>query len=142
MPGRDWKSKELRAEEGEATSSLTPPLVGVGAGVRVRLDREPDSTRPLHPSRSVFSVCLLSSLTDSSTFTIVGLWPETNYEVKMSAVNGKGEGESSSTTYFKTEQLSKYPPAPTLPTHPAGPNALTLQSPPSCFITCLSSSSQ
>lgn len=103
-PGRDWQSKELRAEEGEATSRPTPPLVGVGVGVR--LDPEPDSTRPLHPPRSVFSACL-SPLTDSSTFTIVGLWPESNYEVKMSAVNGKGEGESSSTTYFKTEQLSK-----------------------------------
>ncbi|XP_068601864.1 neural cell adhesion molecule 1b [Brachionichthys hirsutus] len=33
---------------------------------------------------------------------IRGLWPETSYEVKLSAINGKGEGESSSTEFFKT----------------------------------------
>uniref|UniRef100_A0A8C8H8B4 Neural cell adhesion molecule 1 n=1 Tax=Oncorhynchus tshawytscha TaxID=74940 RepID=A0A8C8H8B4_ONCTS len=34
--------------------------------------------------------------------TIVGLKPETFYEVKMSAINGKGEGESSTPLNFKT----------------------------------------
>lgn len=37
--------------------------------------------------------------------TITGLKPETQYEAKMSAVNGKGEGESSSTISFKTEPV-------------------------------------
>uniref|UniRef100_H3DQE6 Neural cell adhesion molecule 1a n=1 Tax=Tetraodon nigroviridis TaxID=99883 RepID=H3DQE6_TETNG len=42
---------------------------------------------------------------DSTTFTIAGLKPETTYEVKMSAINGKGGGESSAATTFKTEPL-------------------------------------
>ncbi|MCJ8740804.1 hypothetical protein PDJAM_G00063270 [Pangasius djambal] len=37
-----------------------------------------------------------------STITIVGLKPETEYEVKMSAINGKGEGESCPPETFKT----------------------------------------
>ncbi|XP_035998631.1 neural cell adhesion molecule 1-like isoform X6 [Fundulus heteroclitus] len=37
--------------------------------------------------------------------TIVGLKPETTYEVKMSAINGKGEGESSRASTFKTEPV-------------------------------------
>ncbi|XP_071023495.1 neural cell adhesion molecule 1-like isoform X6 [Oncorhynchus clarkii lewisi] len=37
--------------------------------------------------------------------TIVGLKPETFYEVKMSAINGKGEGESSTPLNFKTEPV-------------------------------------
>ncbi|XP_024287751.1 neural cell adhesion molecule 1 isoform X12 [Oncorhynchus tshawytscha] len=40
-----------------------------------------------------------------SMITIVGLKPETFYEVKMSAINGKGEGESSSPQNFKTEPV-------------------------------------
>ncbi|XP_057215851.1 neural cell adhesion molecule 1a isoform X5 [Triplophysa rosa] len=37
--------------------------------------------------------------------TIVGLKPETVYEVKVSAINGKGEGESSSPETFKTQPV-------------------------------------
>ncbi|XP_053176382.1 neural cell adhesion molecule 1b isoform X4 [Scomber japonicus] len=37
--------------------------------------------------------------------TITGLKPETGYEVKMSAINGKGEGESSPAEFFKTEPV-------------------------------------
>uniref|UniRef100_A0A674B3F4 Neural cell adhesion molecule 1b n=1 Tax=Salmo trutta TaxID=8032 RepID=A0A674B3F4_SALTR len=37
--------------------------------------------------------------------TIIGLKPETNYEVKMSAINGKGEGETSPAVVFKTEPV-------------------------------------
>ncbi|KAK3560936.1 hypothetical protein QTP86_023125, partial [Hemibagrus guttatus] len=37
--------------------------------------------------------------------TITGLKPDTKYEVKMSAINGKGEGESSSIVAFKTEPV-------------------------------------
>uniref|UniRef100_A0A4W5QC05 Neural cell adhesion molecule 1 n=1 Tax=Hucho hucho TaxID=62062 RepID=A0A4W5QC05_9TELE len=40
-----------------------------------------------------------------SRITIVGLKPETFYEVKMSAINGKGEGESSPPLNFKTEPV-------------------------------------
>ncbi|XP_041657634.1 neural cell adhesion molecule 1a isoform X2 [Cheilinus undulatus] len=50
---------------------------------------------------------------DLSKITIVGLKPETNYEVKMSAINGKGEGESSMPYNFKTEPVlsSEIPPS-------------------------------
>ncbi|XP_072248370.1 neural cell adhesion molecule 1b isoform X7 [Leuresthes tenuis] len=37
--------------------------------------------------------------------TITGLKPETSYEVKLSAVNGKGEGESSTAEFFKTKSV-------------------------------------
>ncbi|XP_042287355.1 neural cell adhesion molecule 1a isoform X11 [Thunnus maccoyii] len=46
--------------------------------------------------------------------TITGLKPETTYEVKMSATNGKGEGESSSPTVFTTEPVQGEPSAPKL----------------------------
>ncbi|XP_019725156.1 neural cell adhesion molecule 1a isoform X5 [Hippocampus comes] len=39
---------------------------------------------------------------DLTRITIVGLTPDTIYEVKMSAVNGKGESESSAAVKFKT----------------------------------------
>ncbi|XP_047235162.1 neural cell adhesion molecule 1a isoform X5 [Girardinichthys multiradiatus] len=42
---------------------------------------------------------------DMTRITIVGLKPETTYEVKMSAINGKGEGESSRASTFKTEPV-------------------------------------
>ncbi|KAM6984032.1 neural cell adhesion molecule 1a isoform 6-T6 [Tautogolabrus adspersus] len=50
---------------------------------------------------------------DLTKITIAGLKPETNYEVKMSAMNGKGEGESSSAYPFKTEPVRE-PSAPKL----------------------------
>ncbi|XP_074535095.1 neural cell adhesion molecule 1b isoform X2 [Halichoeres trimaculatus] len=37
--------------------------------------------------------------------TVTGLKPETSYQVKMSAINGKGEGESSPAEFFKTEPV-------------------------------------
>uniref|UniRef100_UPI0037E715CC neural cell adhesion molecule 1b isoform X4 n=1 Tax=Semicossyphus pulcher TaxID=241346 RepID=UPI0037E715CC len=37
--------------------------------------------------------------------TITGLKPETSYQVKMSAINGKGEGEGSPAEFFKTEPV-------------------------------------
>ncbi|KAF7206822.1 transcript variant X9, partial [Nothobranchius furzeri] len=45
--------------------------------------------------------------------TITGLKPETTYEVKMFAINGKGEGESSLASTFKTKPVlaSVTPPA-------------------------------
>ncbi|XP_015817531.3 neural cell adhesion molecule 1a isoform X10 [Nothobranchius furzeri] len=45
--------------------------------------------------------------------TITGLKPETTYEVKMFAINGKGEGESSLASTFKTKPVRE-PNAPKL----------------------------
>ncbi|XP_030010029.1 neural cell adhesion molecule 1a isoform X20 [Sphaeramia orbicularis] len=42
---------------------------------------------------------------DMTKITISGLKPETDYEVKMSAINGKGEGESSVASTFKTNPI-------------------------------------
>ncbi|KAM8900100.1 neural cell adhesion molecule 1a isoform 5-T5 [Spinachia spinachia] len=50
---------------------------------------------------------------EMTTVTIVGLKPETTYEVKMSAINGKGEGESSPARTFRTEPVRE-PTAPKL----------------------------
>ena len=47
--------------------------------------------------------------------TIVGLKPETFYEVKMAAINGKGEGESSTPLNFKTEPVRKFFPPSLFP---------------------------
>ncbi|XP_047235173.1 neural cell adhesion molecule 1a isoform X15 [Girardinichthys multiradiatus] len=54
---------------------------------------------------------------DMTRITIVGLKPETTYEVKMSAINGKGEGESSRASTFKTEPVRE-PNAPILEVTP------------------------
>ncbi|XP_017164061.1 neural cell adhesion molecule 1a isoform X11 [Poecilia reticulata] len=51
---------------------------------------------------------------DMTRITIVGLKPETTYEVKMSAINGKGEGESSRSSTFKTEPVQGEPTSPIL----------------------------
>uniref|UniRef100_A0A8C2GD70 Neural cell adhesion molecule 1b n=1 Tax=Cyprinus carpio TaxID=7962 RepID=A0A8C2GD70_CYPCA len=40
-----------------------------------------------------------------SSVTVTGLKPENDYEVKMSAINGKGEGDSSQSVVFKTEHV-------------------------------------
>ncbi|XP_068457208.1 neural cell adhesion molecule 1a isoform X3 [Clinocottus analis] len=50
---------------------------------------------------------------DMTAITIFGLKPETTYEVKMSAINGKGEGESSQASTFKTQPVRE-PSAPKL----------------------------
>uniref|UniRef100_A0A669C6B6 Neural cell adhesion molecule 1a n=1 Tax=Oreochromis niloticus TaxID=8128 RepID=A0A669C6B6_ORENI len=42
---------------------------------------------------------------DMTGITITNLKPETTYEVRMSAINGKGEGESSQASTFKTEPV-------------------------------------
>uniref|UniRef100_A0A3B5AV62 Neural cell adhesion molecule 1-like n=1 Tax=Stegastes partitus TaxID=144197 RepID=A0A3B5AV62_9TELE len=55
--------------------------------------------------------------------TIDGLKPETTYEVKMSAINGKGEGESSAASTFKTEPVRE-PTAPKLEVKVQGGNSL------------------
>ncbi|XP_077360439.1 neural cell adhesion molecule 1a isoform X3 [Festucalex cinctus] len=50
---------------------------------------------------------------DLTRITIVGLTPDTFYEVKMSAINGKGEGESGAAVKFKTGPIRE-PSAPKL----------------------------
>ncbi|XP_047185346.1 neural cell adhesion molecule 1a isoform X10 [Scophthalmus maximus] len=50
----------------------------------------------------------------TSRITIAGLKPETTYEVKMSAINGKGESESCPASTFKTEPVQGEPSAPKL----------------------------
>ncbi|XP_018544798.1 neural cell adhesion molecule 1a isoform X4 [Lates calcarifer] len=50
---------------------------------------------------------------DTTRITIVDLKPETTYEVRMSAINGKGEGERSPASTFKTEPVRE-PSAPKL----------------------------
>ncbi|XP_035382653.1 neural cell adhesion molecule 1a isoform X9 [Electrophorus electricus] len=55
-----------------------------------------------------------------SMITIVGLKPETKYEVKMSAINGKGEGDSSPPETFKTQPvISSETATPNPPTNAA-----------------------
>ncbi|KAM9299588.1 neural cell adhesion molecule 1 isoform 3-T3 [Gastrophryne carolinensis] len=56
---------------------------------------------------------------DSSegTLTITGLRPETSYVVKLSAVNGKGIGDSSPLFEFVTQPVRKYTFAPKLAGH-------------------------
>ncbi|XP_054611156.1 neural cell adhesion molecule 1-like isoform X6 [Dunckerocampus dactyliophorus] len=54
-----------------------------------------------------------SATEDMTRITIAGLKPETTYEIKMSAINGKGEGESSPTSTFKTKPVRE-PTAPKL----------------------------
>lgn len=48
--------------------------------------------------------------------TIEGLKPETKYEVRMSAINGKGEGESCPSEMFQTQPVKGEPNAPKLVT--------------------------
>ncbi|KAM9332340.1 neural cell adhesion molecule 1a isoform 2-T2 [Pholidichthys leucotaenia] len=50
---------------------------------------------------------------DMIKITITDLKPDTTYEVKMSAINGKGEGESSLSSTFKTQPVRE-PSAPKL----------------------------
>ena len=40
--------------------------------------------------------------------TIVGLKPETTYAVRLAALNGKGLGEISTASEFKTQPVRKY----------------------------------
>ncbi|XP_036975131.1 neural cell adhesion molecule 1a isoform X9 [Acanthopagrus latus] len=49
---------------------------------------------------------------DLNQITILGLNPETTYEVRISAINGKGESESSPAKHFKTEPVQGEPSAP------------------------------
>lgn len=61
---------------------------------------------------------------DMTRLTIDGLKPESTYEVKISAINGKGEGESSAASIFKTEPVQGEPSAPKLEVKVQGGNSL------------------
>nr|XP_033773597.1 neural cell adhesion molecule 1 isoform X3 [Geotrypetes seraphini] len=52
--------------------------------------------------------------TSISTITITGLKPETSYVVRLSAINGKGLGEFSSVSEFKTQPVQGEPSTPKL----------------------------
>ncbi|XP_010891818.2 neural cell adhesion molecule 1a isoform X4 [Esox lucius] len=67
-----------------------------------------------------------------SSITIMGLKPETSYEVKMSAINGKGEGESSPLQNFKTGPV-RY----TFTRKPVNPGATTQVPLDSSTLTCV-----
>nr|XP_015193242.1 PREDICTED: neural cell adhesion molecule 1 isoform X11 [Lepisosteus oculatus] len=51
---------------------------------------------------------------NDNTIVISGLKPETSYEVRMSAINGKGEGDKSQPTIFKTQPVQGEPSPPKL----------------------------
>lgn len=62
----------------------------------------------LHVSKSNILIDLLNCHPSGlNLINLVGLKPETVYEVKVSAINGKGEGESSSPETFKTQPVRK-----------------------------------
>ncbi|XP_059913007.1 neural cell adhesion molecule 1a isoform X9 [Gadus macrocephalus] len=69
--------------------------------------------------------------TGTNQIILTGLKPETAYEVKMAAVNGKGDGESSPSTAFKTKPI-RYtfttPPETSTPSIPP-PTTLPLREP-------------
>uniref|UniRef100_A0A8D0E7Y4 Neural cell adhesion molecule 1 n=1 Tax=Salvator merianae TaxID=96440 RepID=A0A8D0E7Y4_SALMN len=47
---------------------------------------------------------------EGSRFTVMGLKPETMYAIRLSAINGKGAGEISSLSEFKTQPVRTPPP--------------------------------
>ncbi|MGH0181165.1 UNVERIFIED_CONTAM: hypothetical protein FKN15_006067 [Acipenser sinensis] len=51
------------------------------------------------------SMFLEVHLYTENLITITGLRPDSRYELRMSAINGKGQGESSESTVFKTEPV-------------------------------------
>uniref|UniRef100_A0A8C9VR38 Neural cell adhesion molecule 1b n=1 Tax=Scleropages formosus TaxID=113540 RepID=A0A8C9VR38_SCLFO len=77
--------------------------------------------------REAWSRRVYDTVDGHHTLTITGLKPDTRYEVKLVAINGKGEGESSQLLGFVTEPLRE-PSAPQLEAHllPAG-NALQVR---------------
>lgn len=49
----------------------------------------------------------LSTANREGTVTIMGLKPETTYSVRLAALNGKGLGEISAASEFKTQPVRK-----------------------------------
>lgn len=121
--GMGTESKEFLLIQAEVPSS--PEIQDVepfSSTAMVEFD-EPDSTGGVPivkyrvqwrlPGRE-WSSREFDALEELTKIIITGLKPETSYEVRMSAINGKGEGESSTTTAFKTEPVQGEPTAPKL----------------------------
>uniref|UniRef100_A0A3B3VYY6 Neural cell adhesion molecule 1b n=1 Tax=Poecilia latipinna TaxID=48699 RepID=A0A3B3VYY6_9TELE len=104
------ESKEFLLIQAEVPSSLVIDEVRPFSTTALIQFGEPESTGgvPVLKYRAEWRMQGRSSWTQKVyEVTITGLKPESRYEVKLSAINGKGEGESSPTERFKTEPVRK-----------------------------------
>ncbi|XP_016528083.1 neural cell adhesion molecule 1b isoform X16 [Poecilia formosa] len=110
------ESKEFLLIQAEVPSSLVIDEVRPFSTTALIQFGEPESTGgvPVLKYRAEWRMQGRSSWTQKvyevqddfdNEVTITGLKPESRYEVKLSAINGKGEGESSPTERFKTEPV-------------------------------------
>uniref|UniRef100_A0A3B3VZ57 Neural cell adhesion molecule 1b n=1 Tax=Poecilia latipinna TaxID=48699 RepID=A0A3B3VZ57_9TELE len=102
------ESKEFLLIQAEVPSSLVIDEVRPFSTTALIQFGEPESTGgvPVLKYRAEWRMQGRSSWTQKVyEVTITGLKPESRYEVKLSAINGKGEGESSPTERFKTEPV-------------------------------------
>ncbi|XP_043975134.1 neural cell adhesion molecule 1b isoform X13 [Gambusia affinis] len=111
------ESKEFLLIQAEVPSSLVIDEVRPFSTTALIQFREPESTGgvPILKYRAEWRMQGRSIWTQKvyevqdadfvNEVTITGLKPESRYEVKLSAINGKGEGESSPTELFKTEPV-------------------------------------
>ncbi|XP_027855542.1 neural cell adhesion molecule 1b isoform X2 [Xiphophorus couchianus] len=110
------ESKEFLLIQAEVPSSLVIDEVRPFSTTALIQFGEPESTGgvPILKYRAEWRMQGRSSWTQKvyevqddfvNEVTITGLKPESRYEVKLSAINGKGEGESSPTELFKTEPV-------------------------------------
>uniref|UniRef100_A0AAY5KKK7 Neural cell adhesion molecule 1b n=1 Tax=Esox lucius TaxID=8010 RepID=A0AAY5KKK7_ESOLU len=105
------ESKEFLLIQADVPSAPALGLVeAFSSSARVEF-QEPDATggvpilRYRAEWKSVGRGSWAQRLYEVQGVTITGLKPDTNYEVKMSAINGKGEGETSPAVVFKTEPV-------------------------------------
>ncbi|XP_022616550.1 neural cell adhesion molecule 1-like isoform X5 [Seriola dumerili] len=115
-------SKEFILIQAEVPSSPDMEYVVPFSSTAVVHFSEPDSTGGVPILKYRVEWCLpgqewtgkdVDAVGGLNKVTIDGLKPETNYEVKISAINGKGISESSSAKTFKTEPVRE-PSAPKL----------------------------
>ncbi|PWA22085.1 hypothetical protein CCH79_00010324 [Gambusia affinis] len=110
------ESKEFLLIQAEVPSSLVIDEVRPFSTTALIQFREPESTGGVPilkyraewrmQGRSIWTQKVYEVQDDFvNEVTITGLKPESRYEVKLSAINGKGEGESSPTELFKTEPV-------------------------------------
>ncbi|XP_022616549.1 neural cell adhesion molecule 1-like isoform X4 [Seriola dumerili] len=116
-------SKEFILIQAEVPSSPDMEYVVPFSSTAVVHFSEPDSTGGVPILKYRVEWCLpgqewtgkdVDAVGGLNKVTIDGLKPETNYEVKISAINGKGISESSSAKTFKTEPVQGEPSAPKL----------------------------
>ncbi|XP_022616547.1 neural cell adhesion molecule 1-like isoform X2 [Seriola dumerili] len=107
-------SKEFILIQAEVPSSPDMEYVVPFSSTAVVHFSEPDSTGGVPILKYRVEWCLpgqewtgkdVDAVGGLNKVTIDGLKPETNYEVKISAINGKGISESSSAKTFKTEPV-------------------------------------